>query len=138
MTVLNYKISSWPTVPSRHVRASADTVNILSKVSKCGSKQSGRKQSSPACVLPLLLLHSFSHCKLQVTGPNLFQVEDTRYGAEEPLVHLVMSGTQPVTGSDGSHPPVPVKLSEPEQQRVQQADAKLQDYMKQKQSKVRS
>ena len=47
-----------------------------------------------------------------------------------------MSGTQPVTGSDGSHPPVPVKLSEPEQQRVQQADAKLQDYMKQKQSKV--
>ena len=49
-----------------------------------------------------------------------------------------MSGTQPVTGSDGSHPPVPVKLSEPERQRVQQADAKLQDYMKQKQSKVRS
>ena len=49
-----------------------------------------------------------------------------------------MSGTQPVTGSDGSHPPVPVKLSEPEQQRVQQADAKLQDYMKHKQSKVRS
>lgn len=49
-----------------------------------------------------------------------------------------MSGTQPVTGSDGSHPPVPVKLSEPERQRVQQADANLQDYMKQKQSKVRS
>ena len=47
-----------------------------------------------------------------------------------------MSGTQPVTGSDGSHPPVPVKLSEPERQRVQQADAKLQDYMKQKHSKV--
>ena len=47
-----------------------------------------------------------------------------------------MSGTQPVTGSDGCHPPVPVKLSETERQRVQQADAKLQDYMKQQQSKV--
>ncbi|KAL3143761.1 hypothetical protein ABBQ32_003592 [Trebouxia sp. C0010 RCD-2024] len=46
-----------------------------------------------------------------------------------------MSSTQPVTGSDGSHPPVPVKLSDTEHQRVQQADAKLQDYVKQQQSK---
>ena len=48
----------------------------------------------------------------------------------------IMSSTQPVTGSDGSHPAVAVKLSEAESQRVQQADAKLKDYLKQDQSKV--
>ena len=47
-----------------------------------------------------------------------------------------MSSTRPVTGSDDSHPPVTVKPSEAEQQRIQQADAKLQDYVKQGQSKV--
>ena len=44
-----------------------------------------------------------------------------------------MSSTQAVTGSDSRHPPVAVKLSEQEQKRVQQADGKLQDFMRQAQ-----
>ena len=46
--------------------------------------------------------------------------------------------TQPVTESDKSHPAVPVKLSDAEQQRVQQANAKLQAYIEQNESKVLS
>lgn len=48
-----------------------------------------------------------------------------------------MSSQQPVTNSDGAHPPVPVKLSNQEQQRVQQADSKLQNYVKESNVQVR-
>lgn len=108
----------------RHVKASADTI-------------SKAVDSLPVSFL-FCRFHSFSHCRLQVNGPNLHFKSKIHVTEPTSLAPLVMSGTQPVTGSDGSHPSVPVKLSEPEQQRVQQADAKLQDYMKQKQSKVRS
>ena len=49
-----------------------------------------------------------------------------------------MSSQQPVTNSDSSHPPVTVKLSDQEQQRVQQADGKLNDYIQQSKVEVRA
>lgn len=49
-----------------------------------------------------------------------------------------MSSQQPVTNSDGAHPPVPLKLSEQEKERVQQADSKLQDYVKESHVQVRT
>lgn len=76
----------------------------------------------------------FLFCSFKLPMPLLTHINLARLHC--PFTTSIMSSTQAVTGSDGSHPAVPVKLSNTEQQRVQQADAKLQGYVKQQQSKV--